>query len=267
MSAKHAETIKKSTSLRTSARSFTPSPGPHVSAFDQTPSPRLCGRPLWTAPYWNENRWVFDLYWAIDDMCNDKLKCVLEEWSLGPETEDARSPNFRFVRRRPLVKCAVELEAEHGIAIIPCTCMKEKFLSGYYRWEGRFSRRYECEWEASVSVGDDVMWSLGPRPCIRQCVELKIGPVASITENRIGQNWSIVFIHFHVVLLSAWAIQKRSRLQHWYCVWVNTPKRYRQLWVKDLPKVLAWRLEWDSNLRPSGRKAPNPSIDPPRTTK
>ena len=48
MSAKHAETIKKSTSLRTSARSFTP-PCPHVSAFDQTPLPRLCGRPLWTA--------------------------------------------------------------------------------------------------------------------------------------------------------------------------------------------------------------------------
>ena len=28
------------------------------------------------------------------------------------------------------------------------------------------------------------------------------------------------------------------RLQRWFCVGVNTPKRYRQLWVKDLPKVL-----------------------------
>jgi len=27
------------------------------------------------------------------------------------------------------------------------------------------------------------------------------------------------------------------RLQHWYCVGVNTPKRYRQLQEKDLPKV------------------------------
>ena len=35
------------------------------------------------------------------------------------------------------------------------------------------------------------------------------------------------------------------------------PKRYRQLRVKDLPKVRTRRLEWDSNLRPSGRKAPN----------
>ena len=31
-----------------------------------------------------------------------------------------------------------------------------------------------------------------------------------------------------------------------------TPKRYRQLRVKDLPKVLKWR---DSNPRPFGRKA------------
>ena len=27
--------------------------------------------------------------------------------------------------------------------------------------------------------------------------------------------------------------------------------------MKDLPKLPTWRLEWDSNLRPSGRKAPN----------
>src|SRR6218665_1989241 len=33
-------------------------------------------------------------------------------------------------------------------------------------------------------------------------------------------------------------------------------KRYRQQRVKDLPKVPTWRPEWDSNLRPSGRKAP-----------
>src|SRR6218665_910346 len=30
-----------------------------------------------------------------------------------------------------------------------------------------------------------------------------------------------------------------------------------QLRVKDLPKVSTWRLEWVSNMRPSGRKAPN----------
>ena len=34
-----------------------------------------------------------------------------------------------------------------------------------------------------------------------------------------------------------------------------TPKRHRQLRVKDLPKVPTWRLERDSNPRPSGRKA------------
>src|SRR6218665_2480606 len=34
-----------------------------------------------------------------------------------------------------------------------------------------------------------------------------------------------------------------------------TPKRHRQLRDKDLPKVPTWRLERDSNPRPSGRKA------------
>src|SRR6218665_1768172 len=39
--------------------------------------------------------------------------------------------------------------------------------------------------------------------------------------------------------------------------WSFTPKRRRQLRVKDLPKVLTWRLERDSNPRPFGRKATN----------
>ena len=51
--------------------------------------------------------------------------------------------------------------------------------------------------------------------------------------------------------------QRRSRLQHSYCVGINTPKHFWQLWVKDLPKVPKLRLERDSNLRPFGRKAPN----------
>src|SRR6218665_658736 len=35
----------------------------------------------------------------------------------------------------------------------------------------------------------------------------------------------------------------------------STPKRHRQLQVKDLPKVSTWRLERDSSPRPFGRKA------------
>jgi len=34
---------------------------------------------------------------------------------------------------------------------------------------------------------------------------------------------------YNIALLTAWAFQKRSRLHHWYCFGVNTPKRYRQL--------------------------------------
>jgi len=34
------------------------------------------------------------------------------------------------------------------------------------------------------------------------------------------------------------------------------PKHYRQLRVKDLPRVPTWWVDWDSNLQPSGCKAP-----------
>src|SRR6218665_1828398 len=36
-----------------------------------------------------------------------------------------------------------------------------------------------------------------------------------------------------------------------------TPKRHRQLRVKNLSKVPTWQLERDSNQRPFGRKASN----------
>src|SRR6218665_2340929 len=47
--------------------------------------------------------------------------------------------------------------------------------------------------------------------------------------------------------------------QHGYCARVShrgaTGNCNRQLQVKNLPKVPTWRLEWDSNPQPSGRKA------------
>ena len=58
------------------------------------------------------------------------------------------------------------------------------------------------------------------------------------------QSFCIEFIH-SIALLSAWAIQKHSRLQHWYCIGVNTLKRYRQLRVKDLPKVPMWQVGFE----------------------
>jgi len=48
VSAKHAEIIKK---IPACGRPQGPLPPLPLSAFDQTPLPRLCGRPLWTAPY------------------------------------------------------------------------------------------------------------------------------------------------------------------------------------------------------------------------
>jgi len=48
VSSKHAETILKKCHLDDVRKVFYPLPCPQVSAFDHTP--RLCGRPLWTAP-------------------------------------------------------------------------------------------------------------------------------------------------------------------------------------------------------------------------
>ena len=47
----------------------------------------------------------------------------------------------------------------------------------------------------------------------------------------------VLYLYISIALLSAWAIQKHSRLKHCYCVGASTPKRYGQLQVKDLPKV------------------------------
>ena len=55
-------------------------------------------------------------------------------------------------------------------------------------------------------------------------------------------------LHFHSFIQAisiAPLLLRRSRYSR-YCVR-----------VKDLPKVPTWRLAWDSNLSPSGRKAPN----------
>src|SRR6218665_791904 len=37
---------------------------------------------------------------------------------------------------------------------------------------------------------------------------------------------------------------------------------YMQLRVKDLSKIPTWRLKWDSNRRPSARKATEPTTKP-----
>src|SRR6218665_1539197 len=64
----------------------------------------------------------------------------------------------------------------------------------------------------------------------------------------------VLYLSISIALLTACAFQKRFRPQT-LSVGVYMPKRYRQLQVKDLAKVPAWRLEGDSNPRPPGKKA------------
>src|SRR6218665_1485389 len=90
--------------------------------------------------------------------------------------------------------------------------------------------------------------SLSQSGCYKR--DLKPGPDACFVL------YCILFVHFYSAFNSQPELF-RSAPDHsnWHCVGVYTPKRYRQLQVKDLPKVPTWRLDRDSNPRPSGRKA------------
>jgi len=79
------------------------------------------------------------------------------------------------------------------------------------------------------------------------------------TERTTRIYWFRIFLKR---LYKSTTTQRCSRLQHWRCVGVNMPKRYWQLWVKDLPKVPTGQLYWDSSLRPSGPKEPNLPLGP-----
>ena len=55
--------------------------------------------------------------------------------------------------------------------------------------------------------------------------------------------YCIVFIHFYSTSRSLQPFRCAPDHSNWHCIGVYTPKRYRQLQVKDLPKVPTWRLE------------------------
>src|SRR6218665_1707494 len=64
----------------------------------------------------------------------------------------------------------------------------------------------------------------------------------------------VLLLFISIALLTASVLQESSRPQKLTLCRVYTPKRFRQLQVKDLPKVPTWRLERDSNQQPSRRK-------------
>ena len=59
--------------------------------------------------------------------------------------------------------------------------------------------------------------------------------------------------HFYIAFSSPLILRSAPNTAQILC-WSFTTKRHRQLWVKDLPKVPTWRLERESNPRPSGWK-------------
>ena len=99
-------------------------------------------------------------------------------------------------------------------------------------------------------------------------VGIKIGRVqcTQVSSTLQKSNFLLLIIHSFIQATSIAPLQVHYysevlQTQHGYSVRVScrsfTPKRHRQLWVKDLPKVPTWRLERDSNLRPFGRKTSN----------
>src|SRR6218665_685535 len=79
-----------------------------------------------------------------------------------------------------------------------------------------------------------------------------------------------LFIHSFIHAISIAPLQVHYTTQVHYTIYYTdttrmlcrsfTPKRHRQLRVKDLLKVPTWRLERDWNPRPFGRKASNISM-------
>ena len=79
--------------------------------------------------------------------------------------------------------------------------------------------------------------------------------------------FNIIVIHsfIHSEYLYSATTQRRSQVQHRYCVGVNMPKLYRQQWVKDSPKVPTWWLEWDSKVETAAYRTQGtePTTEPP----
>jgi len=69
----------------------------------------------------------------------------------------------------------------------------------------------------------------------------------------------VLYLSISISLLTAKASQKRCRHSNWHCVRAYTPKRYRQLQVKDLSKVPTWRLERHSDPLHSINAPPCPT--------
>ena len=77
---------------------------------------------------------------------------------------------------------------------------------------------------------------------------------AKLKNNVQNPLYCIVFIHFYSASHGK-SLSEALLTTEIDTVRVYTTKRYRQLQVKDLPKIPMWRLERDSNPQPSGRKA------------
>ena len=86
---------------------------------------------------------------------------------------------------------------------------------------------------------------------------IRVGPTdRKCNTCRLSFDWKDLFIHSdHFYSASSSPLLLRGAPDTARILCRNfAPKRHRQLWVKDLPMVLTWRLQRESNSWPFGRK-------------
>jgi len=101
-----------------------------------------------------------------------------------------------------------------------------------------------------VKMALDTYWAPGAWRCLLSSLTYSFIPDISIARRYRNIRFYITHIYIYIT-------QRRSRLQHCYCVGVNKPKRYRQLRTKDLPKgpCVAARVGFKPSL-PLSHQAP-----------
>jgi len=104
--------------------------------------------------------------------------------------------------------------------------------------------------------------------CRSACEWESISSAGSIESN--GRAFERATCHYHILIATLSLLTKNSFIQaisivplqaHYYISQILcgsfTPKRHRQLQLKDLPKVPTWRLDQNLSLWPFRRKATN----------
>ena len=127
-----------------------------------------------------------------------------------------------------------------------CVCLHRRSLS--YWWRVVKIRR-RGSWFRFHSIHFTLLSSPSSMPTLWVVLKLfRCKLFASYKTTIHPASWKLFYMTYSFILdisIAPPQVHYNSealRLQHWYCVGVNTAKRYRQLRVKDLPEAPTWCL-------------------------